>query len=357
MIDVKRPFPLDLLEAVRKMGALRLCRFSLATEDFTGPDEVPEFLHDVLGVIPPDCKVIFGAGDASMISNHVRSTYSDEIVYSGKQWLQVNPNDLRRVLKPARDSSGSTRSCFQAEIPSSGHPLEDHESNCYDVTWGDSMMDENAMPDTNKMAVLHKRSTPTRFTRFFDLPAELRLRIYEYTLAPEGSIGFMNGGLSPPRLDVLRVCRQIYEEANDIVFTFNAFCCHGPIPNIAGSLNECYLHLPSKIKRLFLVLSVYPMGLQFSNVDDEYASIAARLEDFTALQHIRVALYDRNRKIGQPIPQAAYKLRERLEARGVHVAFGSSTVWDKRFIDYQLGKRVSKGEIDPESIEAGSVLR
>lgn len=356
MLDVKRPFPLDLLEALRVMKSLRVCRFSLATEDFTEPDEVPNYVYDILSVISPNCKVVFGVGEVFTVPNHVRSTYSNEIVYGGKQWLQVDVDDLIKFLRTATDSSGATRSHYQMKIPSSGQELEEHESNCYDVIWEASKIDVNETPNSTRPPRLRKKSIPTKFTRFFDLPAELRLRIYEYVLAPEGSIGFMNGGLSPPRLDLLRTCRQIYKEANDIVYMFNSFCCHGPIPNITGSINERYLYLPIRIKRLFLVISVHPMGLKFNNVDDEYANIATRLEGFPALQSVRFALYDRNREVGQAIPQALYKLRDALVLRGVHVTFGSDTVWEKRFITYQLGSRVSKGEIDLQSINAGFVL-
>ncbi|GAB7351719.1 hypothetical protein MBLNU459_g2307t1 [Dothideomycetes sp. NU459] len=356
MLDIKRPFPSDLLEALRIMKALRVCRFSLATEDFTEPDEVPEYVYDILGVIPRSCNVVFGAGDATSVANRVRATYSNEIVYGGKQWLQINTAILQEFLTTAMDSTGAKRLCSRIRIPSSGQPLEDHAANCEEVLWESSEVNNTGLKPLIRLCQEHKTAMPSRFTRFFDLPVELRLRIYHFALAPEGYIGFMNGGLSPPRLDILRTCRQIYEEAGDTIFTSNYFCCHGTIPNMSGSLNERYLRLPPKIKQLYLVLSTRPMSLKFNTVVDEYANIATRLLDFTALQSVRFALYDRNRQVGQQIPPAIYKLRDSIEARGVHVEFGSSSIWEKRFINYQLGSRVLKGEIDRDSIEVGFVL-
>jgi hypothetical protein len=66
--------------------------------------------------------------------------------------------------------------------------------------------------------------------RLLDLPAELRLRIYEYALAPTGSLA-LTSTRSKRRATVpvlgpclLATCRQIYTEAAHILYAENAVC-------------------------------------------------------------------------------------------------------------------------------------
>ena len=66
--------------------------------------------------------------------------------------------------------------------------------------------------------------------RLFDLPPELRLRIYEYTLAPTGVLSLTTTAtkrravlpvISP---QMLATCTQLYHEAKDILYSNNEVC-------------------------------------------------------------------------------------------------------------------------------------
>jgi hypothetical protein len=84
--------------------------------------------------------------------------------------------------------------------------------------------------------------------RLLDLPAELRLSIYEELLSdPEGLIALRYGKLPvcyrfPTYPAILRVCKKIYDEAHPVLWTTNTFYIHmfsfGCLPGLAASLDR-----------------------------------------------------------------------------------------------------------------------
>jgi hypothetical protein len=72
-------------------------------------------------------------------------------------------------------------------------------------------------------------STPAtvQTSRLFELPPELRLQIYEHALAPYGVLclsqysPFTTPTVTPA---LLATCKQIYNEADDIIYTCNEVC-------------------------------------------------------------------------------------------------------------------------------------
>jgi hypothetical protein len=108
--------------------------------------------------------------------------------------------------------------------------------------------------------------------RFFDLSFELRLQIYEYLLIP-GKVFFTpdeysirkehryknKHGYQRPQLQLLRVCKQIHAEAEDVYLSKNLFVLpdyfvyHGPI--VGSKVQNCSLvvdgHIFNADKPLF----------------------------------------------------------------------------------------------------------
>lgn len=73
-------------------------------------------------------------------------------------------------------------------------------------------------------------SNSSNHSRLLSLPAELRLRIWEYSLAPTGTLiltttttkRFATNPIIAPAL--LRTCRQIHNEASSIIIAENSIC-------------------------------------------------------------------------------------------------------------------------------------
>lgn len=104
-----------------------------------------------------------------------------------------------------------------------------------DACWTDSL---GAPPaKAHRRPPLHSRhaSCPLKMpeetrSRLLDLPAELRIRIYEYCLAPTGTLCLTatksKRYATTPRLapSLLQTCRQIYTEAQDLIHEQNRVC-------------------------------------------------------------------------------------------------------------------------------------
>ncbi|KAK8230797.1 hypothetical protein HDK77DRAFT_494091 [Phyllosticta capitalensis] len=144
-------------------------------------------------------------------------------------------------------------------------------------------------------------------SRLLSLPAELRLRIYQEALtAPDAAIrmyfSFQRNHRVQPRLGLglLRTCRQIHAECQEVVVKENAVfayadCFQPSAPAIGSSqLPPPALHT---IRTLFLVLDVseaYDSSLEALPSPSSLSNFAP-LAQLAALRRLRVAVVARRR--------------------------------------------------------------
>lgn len=165
----------------------------------------------------------------------------------------------------------------------------------------------------------------------FDLPVELRLRIYEYVVAPTGNVYFCAKGAlrglpslipivkeqqqkykyrfhAKLTLELLRTCRQIYREARDILFDCNTFfvCVNANMLSVLEPVNRQHLF------RLDAPVVVRPMlrhVFLFTDLHDDQvtAEITHLLSSLTSLKTLRIAIVwselraSSSRSLGRPV--------------------------------------------------------
>ncbi|KAF4312228.1 hypothetical protein GTA08_BOTSDO12112 [Botryosphaeria dothidea] len=126
------------------------------------------------------------------------------------------------------------------------------------------------------MAAATPPAPPAPF-RLLDLPAELRLRIYEHALtAPDHAIriyySYQRNRVNPNlALALLRTCRQVYSETQNIPYQQNAVYVHAHCFLTASPIIPS-MHLPppatSRLRRLFVVLDTRDTFLSANHAAD-----------------------------------------------------------------------------------------
>ena len=147
---------------------------------------------------------------------------------------------------------------------------------------------------SSQSLVLDKMDDEVVPFRLFDLPSELRLRIYEYALAPTGVLCLTRTNTSrfavepvvTPRL--LNTCRQIHNEAQSILYTENEICISVDAHDTCWPvISETRLHqrVLEKLQHLCVILDC----TNFFNAS--YADVDfAAFEALISLKTLRIAM-------------------------------------------------------------------
>ncbi|KAL1633420.1 hypothetical protein SLS58_011080 [Diplodia intermedia] len=151
--------------------------------------------------------------------------------------------------------------------------------------------------------------------RLLDLPAELRLRIYEHALtAPDKTIRIYysyqqhrtNPNLSLP---LLRTCRQIHAEARDILCTENTVFVHADVHRLGNPVIGASQLPPaalSRLRRLFVVLDL----LNASQLSYDAADFRP-FQAMVRLRHLRIAAVDEQLPPPPPSPSSTGQQQHR----------------------------------------------
>ena len=94
------------------------------------------------------------------------------------------------------------------------------------------------------------KKKPSYF-RFFDLPSELRIRIYEYALVVPRTIDLdpTNYRKIAPRLEIFETCRQMHEEAYRIFYSQHTFRLFSVTGRFFNTKQQLLARLPAKYRR------------------------------------------------------------------------------------------------------------
>ncbi|KAL0258072.1 hypothetical protein SLS55_007243 [Diplodia seriata] len=137
---------------------------------------------------------------------------------------------------------------------------------------------------------------PAKPFRLLDLPAELRLRIYEHALtAPDKTIriyySYQEHRTNPTlSLPLLRTCRQIHAEARDILCQENAVFVHADVHRLGHPVIGASQLPPAalaRLRRLFVVLDILNSS-QLTYDDTDFRPFQAMVR----LRQLRIAAVD-----------------------------------------------------------------
>lgn len=135
--------------------------------------------------------------------------------------------------------------------------------------------------------------------RLFDLPSELRLRIYEFALAPSGFLGLTTTkqqrfAVKPAiTTQLLRTCRQVHHEADGIIYSDNEVCIAIDAHDTCWpSISEA--RLPQRVLEQLQHMCVILDCTNYFNAS--YADVDfAAFEALVSLKTLRIAMiYRRN---------------------------------------------------------------
>lgn len=353
MLDIERPLSSNIAETLELMHDIRNLRFVLGAEGTVEAGPPPRCVSELLRLVPPSCQVIFGAGDETSLAWHVLAHYDKRVLSDGwetETWIQPESSELGYMLNNAVDSLGAKRDYVLVSYPDMEMVLENIVMD-YEIRW---KAPQDAIDRAKSLARRPISIPQKKFHHFFDLPIELRAQICEYTLAPEGIVGFSLDGLAPPRMTILEACKRIHQEAKDIPFMSNTFVCAYSLPGLSRTPRQQRIQVIPRIRRIALALCGDETRAGVAGIDATY--ITRNISDYSSLQRIRLLLYRaREDSVGWQISQEFYTLGDDLIARGYQVSFCSSTDREHDFLKYEMES--FKGEIDLESINAGVILR
>jgi len=151
--------------------------------------------------------------------------------------------------------------------------------------------------------------------RLFDLPSELRLRIYEYTLAPSGLLFLVptkskrfavEPAVTP---NLLATCRQVHNEADGILYSENEICIS------VNAHDTCWPTISEKRLPQRVLEELQHMFVLLDCTDyfnSSYADIdLAPFEALVSLKTLRLAMiYRRNHATQILSPLHIHALRE-----------------------------------------------
>lgn len=223
--------------------------------------------HKILELVPANCKVFVGAGDERSISRQIvydryRHELTREYVDGWQQtpWVPVPYESVESILRNAVDCPGTKRMFGMRRQPDlqmpwieAGEKLSDTVPDC-EIGWISSRPD---VADVERAGRANKpiEADLAKFGYLFDLPIELRMRIYDLVLAPEGCVRLHNScsGLTPPLLDLLQTCKRIYSEAREIPFSSNTFICE----DVTGFILRNIPKVSPRVRRLTILLHIH----------------------------------------------------------------------------------------------------
>ncbi|KAF2139191.1 uncharacterized protein K452DRAFT_200644, partial [Aplosporella prunicola CBS 121167] len=130
-----------------------------------------------------------------------------------------------------------------------------------------------------------------------DLPAELRMRVYECALtAPDNAIRIyysFHSNRHPHNLglSLLRTCRQIHQEAHDVLYQANTVLVHADCYRSASPAIGSLQLPPYALARLRSVFVVLDTSI---SVDFDYTQTDFRpFQGMVRLQRLRMAVVER----------------------------------------------------------------
>ncbi|KAI7237989.1 hypothetical protein KC330_g2856 [Hortaea werneckii] len=156
---------------------------------------------------------------------------------------------------------------------------------------------------------------PHPFFRLWDLPSELRLRIYEYALAPTQQLHLSRTQTKPfsvsPSItpQLLTACRQIHREASPILLDQNEICIAVDAHDAASPIIPSH-RLPARVLQRIRHLSVILDCTNYFNLSYSDTDLTP-FSSLTSLQTLRLAMvYRRNHATQVLAPLHIPSLRE-----------------------------------------------